>query len=537
MSIFPDFDLIMSDQSISTPFNTGDSMCSSGGVAPMALFPDSTSSVTSSSESALPPSTSVAGAATSVISALPVARSSNSSDSVVSINIDTKLLTLEERCNLETARVWIRQCSHPQFGGLNFVEYISPSGKLWIDMKMSANTTLPRNTNGIVEWRTFTREKFCESLLEVLSDKTTGLVIDKPSIDQDKIFKVVFEMKTLQSEDETCFQLRLLQDQFPFAAAEELALCYAMLVKKLPEKWKALFESPPAIHPNTNRALKTADLCDFTENLQQMCRVGRNFFRIAESFGAEIAYGPETRCSSIDGTRTAQKRPAPTDDSSGSNPPSKQNHLKRPVRSVPSDFVCWGCGSLGHPPQGCPLREHADFNHENCAWTKSPKGLLWKEKGYDTLPATRTLGFKSQGKTPSGSSKTPSGSSKTPFTKKGAVENILSSLSSISSSQLLLCCVSLSAQISTGQSNEMLETLMDTGSLAGNFISESAVSRSGLSSGIGVDFKTVCSGLDNNCITLDKSIDLFVFLPCEINLKESRPFHLKFFFYLAHLSI
>ena len=55
-----------------------------------------------------------------------------------------------------------------------------------------------------------------------------------------------------------------------------------------------------------------------------------------------------------------------------------------------------------------------------------------------------------------------------------------------------------------------MEALLDTGSLAGDFISEKAVNRFHFTPTHTNSVLTVCSGLDNTCRTLNTKVDLGV---------------------------
>ena len=55
-----------------------------------------------------------------------------------------------------------------------------------------------------------------------------------------------------------------------------------------------------------------------------------------------------------------------------------------------------------------------------------------------------------------------------------------------------------------------MEALLDTGSLAGDFISEKAVTRFNFTPTHTDSKLTVCSGLDNTCHTLNTKVDLGV---------------------------
>ena len=293
----------MSDFSLSTPASSIDVLCSSVEVAPVALFPESTSSVASTSVLVLPSSDATSNQSLPT----PIPRAA---DQVLSINLDTKLLTLSEYSTHGEVLNWVSQCSHPRFNGLNHLNFITLGGKRWVDMKVSTSTTLPRNSEGVVDWQSFDRDIFCKSLLAAVSDVSSGLVLDKNLTEKVKAFSVDFDLQKQSVEDRTCFALLTLESEFPFATSTEQAACYALLVKKLPDRWKTLYENCPSITPEILLVVKPATITDFTIGLLQMCRVGRNFFRVAESFGAEITYSAATKCSSVDGTRI-QKRGAP----------------------------------------------------------------------------------------------------------------------------------------------------------------------------------------------------------------------------------
>ena len=438
------------------------------------------------------------------------------SEKMLSINVDTKLITLVEHSTHGQVLAWVNQISHPKFNGLDHLDYITQSCKLWVDMKMSTSTTFPRTSEGLVDLRSFDRTLFCSSLLSAVSDVSSGLVIDKNLIEKVKAFSIEFDLEKSIVEERTCMALLTLESEYPFATAAELAECYLLLVKKLPDKWKALYERCPFMNNDIHPVQRTSNISDFTVGLLKICRIGRSIFRVAESFGAGTVYSASTKCSSTDGSRI-QKRAASEQSGAISTASS--------TRTCPPTFQCWGCGTLGHAPVSCPFRGHENFNRNNIPWAQSAGGKFWKDKGFDTLHAT---------KPPTSSSSSSSSSSfsttrpNRPWTQRRGMDKILSSLSSIPSSDLLLCRVSLSSQISTRLKGD-LETLIDTGSLAGNFISEAAFHRLDIASAVKLGYKRVCSGLDNTCIELKETIDLFVFLPCETNLNGCCSFFMKVF--------
>ena len=457
----------MSDPSLATPLPSLDVSCSSVEVAPVALFPAefTVSSASSDSSVVLPSSNANSTQA-------PKRVTSRNSEGIVSINLDTKLYTIEPQCSHADALVWVNQVSHPRFSGFSFEDYISAKGKIWVDMKMSSSTTLPRDDSGDVPWRTFSTELFCASLLAVLSDSSTGLVIDKSLIEKVKAFTIKFDLQNSTTEEETCYSLRLLASEYPFSTTEEQAECFALLMKKLPEKWKVLYLTHPSILSDKNLVLRSTNIHDFTIGLLQMCKVGRSFFRVAEQFGASITYSAHTRCTSNDGSRIQKRDVAQSESLNSSKEPA-------PKKGAPGP--CYGCGVVGHYPRDCNLRSHADYNKERMPWSESPKGIQWKAKGQDTLPPKKTLEWvpRHQSGTSTSSSSSSSSAPSRPALpwsqRKGMIEDSLSSLTSLSQNNLLLCHVSLSSQRSTTESDQVIETLLDTGALAGNFIAEASV--------------------------------------------------------------
>ena len=220
----------MSDFSLSTPSSSIDVLCSSVEVAPVALFPpESTSSVAPTSVLVLPSPDATLNQSLQKPTPRVI-------DQVLSINLDTKLLTLNEHSTHSEVLVWVSQCSHPRFNGLDHLNFITRSAKIWVDMKFSTSTTLPRNTKGVVDWQSFDRDFFCQSLLAAVSDVSSGLVIVKLLIGNVKEFSVNINLQDQTVEDKTCFAPRTLEAEFPFATPAEQATCYALLVKKLPEK-------------------------------------------------------------------------------------------------------------------------------------------------------------------------------------------------------------------------------------------------------------------------------------------------------------
>ena len=83
-------------------------------------------------------------------------------------------------------------------------------------------------------------------------------------------------------------------------------------------------------------------------------------------------------------------------------------------------------------------------------------------------------------------------------------------------------CISIPVKISTDRKTSKIGTLLDTGSLAGDFIDSRAFQTLNLSSS-NTQVLRVCSGLDNRCVSLHQSVDLLFSLSVNSNKKTSFP--------------
>ena len=84
------------------------------------------------------------------------------SQPVVSINVGTsKTFSFEKSFLLPDVIRWVQQVRDPKCTPMNHLHLITPSGYLWINMKFSTSSKVPRSSAGIVEWKTWDREFLC----------------------------------------------------------------------------------------------------------------------------------------------------------------------------------------------------------------------------------------------------------------------------------------------------------------------------------------------------------------------------------------
>ena len=118
--------------------------------------------------------------------------------------------------------------------------------KFWIQNRFEASSALPRDEAGYTKWGYFDVQKFCNALLEVMSDDCTGKSRAISFQERSKAHRVEFCLQFDWAEDKSLLTLRMLDNLHgsnvkPVVQRE----CYTILFKKLPGKRKAQFKAPP----------------------------------------------------------------------------------------------------------------------------------------------------------------------------------------------------------------------------------------------------------------------------------------------------
>lgn len=232
---------------------------------------------------------------------------------------------------------------------------------------------------------------------------------------------------------------------------------------------------------------------------------------------------------------------------------------RKPIEEPAEIYVavlssCHTCGLTAHTTRHCPHKGELDVNQTNQTWSKSPIGLIWAKCGYSTYQSDRELPdvpsthmaraqrppvvYDSNGPANSDSNKTDSRNNNSgrtgylgskPYNSKCKVSNhVVAALHNkdpnpdFLSAQIFLLqqmsrrgATTLAKDPTTAPPGSVLgQILLDTGSLAGDFISQDLLAR--LKGEIFVYQTpvplTVCSGLDGTCYTSADMIDIAILI-------------------------
>jgi hypothetical protein len=214
-------------------------------------------------------------------------------------------------------------------------------------------------------------------------------------------------------------------------------------------------------------------------------------------------------------------------------PPSGKASGKKKSQSDTS-LVCDNCGWVGHEKTTCFRLGRPGTNGSTASWADSIAGKAWNLAGYDHFTPKTPIPPELLGQTPHSSSSSSSAgatsstvnpSQRTPMSacKYAFMSSVYPSTFS-TPSDFLTATVSLQSQtvrlaaevanrteVEAGAgAKKTVQALLDTGSLAGNFISQAIITDLMAENYV---YRTkrsfsVCSGLDNVCYDSDKMINL-----------------------------
>jgi hypothetical protein len=375
------------------------------------------------------------------------------------------------------------------------------------------------------------KKEFCRILILVFSDVLMGIAVNlslsrrlknadlvKFSLaDSNVENNTVIDITNIVKEFVTPNGISTLSDSMEIDAVKVLNEC----LPKFPVDWRSIVNAKDA------KTVKSW-ISMFLIALMKARQVGPK----AVMYGYTVTMGPNTQHN----TKTVQKRPAHNPpDASRNQPPAS----KKP-RSASSN-PCTGCGRSGHSLDSCHFTAHPDFNASNNAWNVSDKGKAWAKKGKTFLPASTTLSGAEhkfvfpvvpdastasnapvRTVTPATSSTPMKGMHIFPgFIPEFELASTLSSLSHSNNNHLLPCTISVSSQGANLAAARSIKVgaLLDTGSLAGDFISQEVVDEFRLKSNTVTTPRLVCSGLDNTCINLNKTVPVTVLFTNELTSK------------------
>ena len=482
-------------------------------------------------------------AASTTVAATPVMIASNLSvPSVVSTNSMpsglTQLVVSHKHTGLDTplfepaftfvdAKSWVNKILAPDFP-ISHLECILPDTSVLFDLRFGLldEVSVPVvQMADRVDWRLLSKEDFCKRLLLAYNEVGSGLAISTTLIEKITDFGLEFSLCDASVDMKSALSLVLLQNLYPDASPAVLLECTKLLYKKLPDRpvnWRSKVE---LLSPVPCVTVK-----DFAARFLKMFAEARRFTLTAGTLGCVLSYGPETRQINRDSAARIPKRvPEP-------EPELSQKKAKTGI--LGSHGSCWGCGKVGHKKPDCQNAPHPDFNKAPLPWSTSPNGLAWALKGSTVLPYNRTLSGVAfvppkgpPGRPSATQDKTTKSGSSVSSAKNGECKHhshLWSLLKRRETTNLIPCAISTSLQ-GLENKNNRAEFLLDTGSLAGDFISEELVHLLKFDSFVlNNGNKSVCSGLNNNCLELNKYLNIYISFFNE-NLNKNTSVFIKVF--------
>lgn len=418
--------------------------------------------------------------------------------------------------------MFAHQISHPDFNH-DYHDYIHPHMKLIIELKIRAYYALhPEETP--YPFDSMEKKEFCRILKLSFSEVALGTEVQLTLAGRLKNVSFKFALANPTLENQTMIDIINIFNEFvtpdgvssltPVMQTDAVKVLNDFLPKK-PVDWKSIVN-----------AVTATTVMSFIDSFCLALTKGRIAASDAKRYGLDVHYGPDT---SLSVTMASAKRSS--DSAVTSQPSTKKGRI---------EMDCTGCGKSGHLAATCHLKTHPDFNPSTKAWKLSTQGVSWLSRGQQLLPTRLTLSgtafeppphpssLSDKNSGSSSSSSTTASSAKGMITTSSmVVQNdiafTLSSLHHHTSSNLLSCTLFVSSQEQNSlqaREGHKVNALLDTGSLAGDFISQQLVDRLSVSSDIiSSSVKSVCSGLNNNCIDLSKTINVSVLFLNEITNK------------------
>ena len=221
--------------------------------------------------------------------------------------------------------------------------------------------------------------------------------------------------------------------------------------------------------------------------------------------------------------------------------PSRNKLAKNKMENKPSS-VCDCCGNFNHTRAQCNFASHKDSNHSELSWKDSEVGRLWKQMGKDRFHPKMNLVRPSGSNPPREDYNNKRQKKDWKYKKCKCLSTILTPLPSPITSDFLTVSLSIPLQTriknmvpgrKTGYKTIEMEptrtenrvearrlnrlvveakALLDTGSLAGDFVSRQIVDQLHASHFItsATSSLNVCSGLNNTCLVSNEMISMIV---------------------------
>lgn len=373
-------------------------------------------------------------------------------------------------------------------------------------------------------WLTWPRVTFCTMLDLAYPDTSTTISGARTFLE--KISQVVVqgsvESKDLENTLVNDLEIILLQHTDRTAEMELEAV--KLLTKRLPQEgstnWRARFSA----NGKLMGGVLTVD--DWRLNFISMFNALRKLILELTAFGIVPQYTANSR---IDRSQLTSTKPPPL--------PPKNQGSKRPAATPASEpstksthSGCTGCGRTNHEIATCVFEKSQFFNTSGLPYWDSAvsKQLQARYPSANYIPGKKELmamesvssgSSSSSSSSSSGPARGPSTSSAPAKKQKGMSENstLMSSIGAASNTDYLSVTISpLSLQLAN-KSEITVKALLDTGSIAGDFIADRIISLYHLEPYVtSTTTRTVCSGLDNKCYDISRSISLNISLYSEV---------------------
>ena len=357
-------------------------------------------------------------------------------------------------------------------------------------------------------WTKWSREKFCEELLDSVPSANEKQKLIMGFLESISRVKVNFDLNDSKVEELTDSKIRDILDAHPEITLEEQKEAVKVLVKRIPDSpvnWRGILLRPL---DGAIPKLTTVNIFRFVWLAQlKQCR---EMIETVSLFGVTCTYLPASRQL----TTTSKKEETASKKRSLSPDDSKSK-------------LCDGCGRPGHASSTCHFKNSKYFNTGGGAYTNSKAyaNLLRDKPEYTETFLPRDFSKPSVPSTSSSSSSSSAKKSNNDQAQKRQSKILASAVCSectLTPPDPVSHFVSLYVSRVSDQNNvtprNKMEILMDTGSLAGNFVLRQVVVDLCLTSDVITSLipVTVCSGLDNHCIDIYDSITLKLSYYCSI---------------------
>ena len=355
-------------------------------------------------------------------------------------------------------------------------------------------------------WKSWPRLKFVEHLKFVYPQLTH--VADKTFLAMIKELKFVYDLEKPEVEDTFLTELSKIKEHYDSRTEKEELDAVKLLIDKINVPNLLNWQTPLyEMAESCDVVLPLILVEDFHFVLQQTFAEARKLKLKAMAFNWTVSGNSKTR--NVDQKWVSNIAKTKNSNNSDPNPHSH------------SSLMCTICGKTNHTTQDCRTTRNEFANHDNRPYvgSESHTKLVKAFGSRDSIPNYHDLQkLKEKKDGSSKSSEKPLSTFPLKSENKKDWKNKGLSLSTIlplelptSTSPNLVPVSFVSSSHQEIQRSAKAEALLDTGCLAGDFVARRVVDKYHLSPIIHSDsHNSFCSGLDNTCYDMSKSIALTV---------------------------